>query len=135
MRFVNADHGELKTSGEIPRNLQVASEMHIAWPPLWGDGLGVNNMTGDDVSIRTDKPDLGAACISRRSSSTRVRQGKVTKADYERAAEFLRSMGAVPAAVEIAPNSVRIVTSHGSDMTLAANQDDIELAAWAAEHG
>jgi hypothetical protein len=59
----------------------------------------------------------------------------VTKADYERAAEFLRSMGAVPAAVEIAPNSVRIVTSHGSDMTLGANQDDIELAAWAAEHG
>ncbi|NIJ50839.1 hypothetical protein [Rhizomicrobium electricum] len=95
----------------------------------------MNNMTGDDVSIRTDKPDLGAASISRRSSSTRVRQGKVTKADYERAAEFLRSMGAVPTELELAHNRVRIVTSHGSDMTLGANQDDIELAAWAAEHG
>ena len=43
---------------------------------------------------------------------------KVTKADYERAAEFLRSMGAMPSAVEIEPAKVRIETTAGVDLTL-----------------
>ena len=87
------------------------------------------------MSIRSDVTDPNIAAASQRSPRARLKQGKVTKADYERAAEFLRSMGAMPAAVEIAPSHVRILTSNSSEIALSANLDDLELAAWAAKHG
>ena len=132
---MNGGLGEFGKSGEIPRNFSVASEMQVAFPRPRSDGLGVNSICGDRVSIRSDVTDPNIAAASQRSPRARLKQGKVTKADYERAAEFLRSMGAMPAAVEIAPSHVRILTSNSSEIALSANLDDLELAAWAAKHG
>lgn len=57
---------------------------------------------------------------------------KVTKADLERAAAFLRSMGAKVATVEVAPDRMRIVTTDGQNLTLDA--DDAELDRELAEY-
>lgn len=55
---------------------------------------------------------------------------KVTKADLERIADFLRSMGSKPASVEISPDKVRIVTTDGADLTLPDETENLnrELA-------
>ncbi|MGA7676452.1 MAG: hypothetical protein WCA78_15580 [Rhizomicrobium sp.] len=67
----------------------------------------------------------------------RVKPGKVTKADYERAAAFLLSVGAKAASVELTPGRVRIVTTDGQGMTLNDEQADLdrELAEFRAKHG
>jgi hypothetical protein len=57
---------------------------------------------------------------------------KVTKADLARAAEFLRSMGAKVATVDVAPDRMRIVTTDGQGLTLDA--DDAELDRELAEY-
>lgn len=61
---------------------------------------------------------------------------KVTKADLDRAAEFIRAMGLSPSAVEVLPGKVRILTGDRS-LTLPADGGELdeELAAWDAEHG
>lgn len=70
-------------------------------------------------------------------ATSRYRPAKVTKADYERAAQFLRSMGTKPIAVEISRDCVRIVTTEGKNLTLDGDKENLdqELAEWAALHG
>lgn len=62
---------------------------------------------------------------------------KVTKADYARAAEFLQSIGAKAAAVEIEPDKVRIVTTDGQGLTLGADEEnlDAELSEFRRKNG
>jgi hypothetical protein len=62
---------------------------------------------------------------------------KVTKADYERAAEFLCAMGLKPTAVELGPDSVKITISTDRNLTLPADHEtlDQEMAQFRATHG
>ena len=67
----------------------------------------------------------------------RQRSAKVTKADYARAAEFLRGMGITPTAVEIAPDKVRIVIDDGRDLTFGDDEAilNAELAEFRRANG
>jgi hypothetical protein len=61
---------------------------------------------------------------------------KVTKADLDRAAEFIRTLGLSPSAVEVLPGKVRILTGDQT-LTLPAESAELdkELAEWDAKHG
>lgn len=61
---------------------------------------------------------------------------KVTKADLDRAAAFLRSIGAKVAAIDVAPGRVRIMTTDGQNLTLDADGDELdrELAEYRSRH-
>ena len=63
---------------------------------------------------------------------SRVAQPKVRKADINRAADLLRSLGLKVASVEIMPDKVKITTTEGRDLTLS--NDDAELDAGIREH-
>jgi len=65
------------------------------------------------------------------------KQAKVTKADYDRAAAFLQSMGAKAAAVEISADRVRIITTDGGNLTLGSGEAslDQELAEFRRANG
>lgn len=55
----------------------------------------------------------------------RTVQPKVTQADLERVAAFLKAMGAKVAAVDLLPGKARIVTTDGQNLTL--DPDEVEL--------
>ena len=60
------------------------------------------------------------------TAARRVRKGKVTKADLERTAEFLRLMGAKIASVVTEPGKVRIVTTDGAGLTLGDEEENLD---------
>ncbi len=63
---------------------------------------------------------------------------RVTKADLERTAEFLRLMGAKVAVAETTPGKVRVITTDGADLTLGGDEGslDQELREFrAGQHG
>lgn len=62
---------------------------------------------------------------------------KVTKADYNRLADFLRLVGAKVAMTEITPGGIKIVTTEGRGLTLHDDQEslDAELAEHQRAHG
>lgn len=69
--------------------------------------------------------------MSKRQSSP-----KVTKADLDRAAEFIRTMGLKPSAVEVLPGKVRILTGEIT-LTLSGEADELdkELAEYRRHNG
>ena len=52
-------------------------------------------------------------------TAKRQRRKIVTKAQFNRAADFLQRMGTAPVAVEFEDNRVRILTDAGKQLTLA----------------
>ncbi len=62
----------------------------------------------------------------------RIRHPRITRADLERTADFLRMMGAKVASVETEPGKIRITTTEGAGLTLA--DDDANLDRELQEH-
>lgn len=69
--------------------------------------------------------------------SRRIRKPKVTKADLERTAEFLRMMGARVASVETTPERIKVVTTDGAGLTLGDEDENLdrELQTFRARNG
>lgn len=72
------------------------------------------------------RPHLLHQPAGNRPRKPRVVAKKVTKADLDRVAEFLRSMGARPAAVDITPDRVRITTTEGGNLTLTGEEEELD---------
>jgi hypothetical protein len=58
--------------------------------------------------------------------SRRVHKPRVTKADLERAAEFLRMMGAKVASMETTPGKIKVVTTDGAGLTLGDEEESLD---------
>ena len=58
--------------------------------------------------------------------SRRAHKPRVTKADLERTAEFLRMMGAKVAATETTPGKMKVITTDGAGLTLSDEKETLD---------
>lgn len=69
--------------------------------------------------------------------SKRTATPKVTKADLDRAADLMQRLGGKLAEIDVTPGRVRLVTTEGKNLTLPADDDELdrELAEHMRVHG
>ena len=60
------------------------------------------------------------------ASGRREAQPKVTRAELDRVAGFLRAMGAKVAAVNVMPGQTKIVTTDGQGLTIDVDGDELD---------